>query len=146
MSLQYYIPTLTDQLTALHKIITQMQTDLQQYQQKNGQNKYTYFKQQQIKIMLNVYGELETMANLMLKDKAFTADDTIFKLEGICLLHGISDLNLWYNTRTIDIAKQVKKAYGENWRQTPFDLLPGNKLNAITTTTKPVLDWSNYKK
>ena len=86
------------------------------------------------------------MCDLLMKDKAFAAEDKIFKLEAICLLHGISDLNLWYNNRTIDVANQVKEAYTEGWRQTPFDLLPGNKLNAITTATKPILDWSTYKK
>lgn len=144
-----YIYGLYENIKVLVKLINQIQSDLEQ--SKNSTNKYSYFKQQQIKILTNVVNELGALMDTLQWDKNNKehADDKIFKLEGICLLHGISDIEYYYSFPTMYVANLVKEAYAENWRQTPVDLLPNNKIDLIKNpkiAQKPILDWSTYKK
>lgn len=125
-----------------------MQDDWHQYHAANGENKYTYFKAQQIKILQSVFENISQITEQLQNETAFKPNPKILKLEAIALLHGIADINYYLSQPTNNLINQVREAYAENWRQTPFDLIPGN-LASISkppeTATKLKLNWANYQ-
>lgn len=120
---------LVDAITQFQNQITNLKEDLLHYSNKpNASEKYIFFKQQQIKvfesILIAVNDNTESTNQIFDTNQKEIAKlkNENFKLTGICLLHGISDISFYLRSKTNQIIAQVKQAYMEGWRQTPTEL------------------------
>lgn len=71
--------------------------------------------------------------------------DKIFKLEAICLLHGVgSSIHMYMNMDSGTLGALVKQCYGEGWKQIPFEFMPGTPKPA-QRANNPVLGIEGIK-
>lgn len=121
----------SDTLKEFEQQIKNLVSDLDNYKQKENHNKkYVFYKQQQInslKDTLFFFYEFKENTDLQMinysKEKA-QLNNKIFKLEGICLYHGIWNLNYYLRMEKDILIKNVQRAFKEGWIQTPVELLP----------------------
>ncbi|MDF2449425.1 MAG: hypothetical protein K0R26_1929 [Bacteroidota bacterium] len=122
---------LNDSLSDMQKQIDSLKNDLDYYRQNPKANaKVAFFKEQQIKIFAHIlesFYEFKDNTDILIqqqqKENAILADEK-FKLEGVCLIHGISNLPYYMRMKTAALIKLVQQAFNENWRQTPFEIKP----------------------
>ena len=144
---------LVDAITQLQNQITNLKEDLQRYQVKpNASEKFVFFKQQQIKVLENV---AETFTESMesnnqtfqsnQKDIARLNTD-VFKLQGICLYHGIIDINRYMRMEKNKLIAYVQNAFKEKWYQMPFGIMCANDdKKEILTVDKPIVKYIDLK-
>lgn len=140
---------LTDALTQLEIEIKTLTADLERYKKtKNFSERLVFYKDQQIKVLLNVLESIrdfkELSDDIFFKEQKQIAkkEELIFKFEGICLLHGISDFTNYLDMSVTKLTNLVKEAYTEKWRQTPLQLMPGYQLiEQIKTAKAPTIDF-----
>jgi hypothetical protein len=124
---------LVDAITQLQNQITNLKEDLQRYQDRpTASEKYVFFKQQQIKVLENV---AETFTeNMESNNQAFQDNQKeiaklntdVFKLQGICLYHGIIDINRYMRIEKNKLIAYVQTAFKEKWYQIPFGIMCAN--------------------
>lgn len=120
---------LIEALKEFQNQIENMVSDLNSYKLKpNCSAKYIYFKEQQIKTFQNIlecFIEFQETANVQLleseKRNAKLNKQTV-KLEGICLIHGISNIDYFLRMNLNSIVEKVKHCYSENFRETPNEI------------------------
>jgi len=142
---------LSEAVKQLQEQINALKADLETYNQSPKFNKrFAFYKSQQIKVLENVaesINDFKTETDLIFTEaekQAAIKEDKILKLEGICLIHGISDLTTYLNYPVKDIVETVKDAYANKWRQTPLQLMPGYKLiEEIKTAPTPIYNFSS---
>jgi hypothetical protein len=135
------------------KQIESLKEDLQRYKAKAGaSDKYIFFKSQQIKVLEST---LETVIQYsVVNDQIFsdqqkeirTLQDQVFRLEGISILHGISNLFSYMQMKKEELIALVKTAYTENWRQTPIEILNADTAKAeLKRVERPVVPFTDLK-
>lgn len=134
--------------------IDALKEDLQRYKLKPGASeKFIFFKSQQIKVLEST---LETVIQYsVVNDQIFTdqqkkvsaLQDQVFRMEGISILHGISNLFSYMQMKKEVLINLVKTAYTENWRQTPIDILNADtaktELKRVERPVVPFIDLKN---
>lgn len=145
---------LNDAVTQLQNQISGLKADFERYRQSpKYSEKFGFFKEQQIKILESVvesFNEYSDNTNLLFienQKEVAKLKNRIFKLEGICLLHGISNMGYYLRMRTQVLVYIVKQAFNEKWRQTPFDLHgdQNNEPSLPVTVTKPIVSYIDLK-
>lgn len=126
---------LTEAINEFENQIKGLVKDLDQYKKKeNANDKYIFYKQQQIKSLkntLDVFMEFHesSMAQMINYSREISKlNTTIFKLEGICLFHGICNFSAYLRMKKETLILTVKEAFNNGYRQTPFELLPNTTL------------------
>ncbi|MDF2447510.1 MAG: hypothetical protein K0R26_14 [Bacteroidota bacterium] len=122
---------ITDALTDFETQIKNLTNDLEIYKQKeNANERLVFHKQQQINSLKNTidlfieFQESSTFQMISYAKEISKLNTTIFKLEGICLLHGISNLGYYLRMKKDVLIFTVKEAFQNGFRQTPIELLP----------------------
>ena len=122
---------LADALKQLNDQITNLSEDLERYKATpKASEKFVFFKSQQIKILesiLESFNEYSDNTNQLFTDnqkEIAKLKTENFKLFGICILHGISNINSYAQMKKNAVVDLVKRAFAEGWRQTPFELTP----------------------
>lgn len=143
---------LADATTQLKTQINALKDDLARYRARpDASEKYAFFKEQQIKTLEAVAESFTEYADStdaiyseQLKEIA-ALKNKVFSLEGISLLHGISNLHVYMQMKKESLIRMVKSAFQDNWRQTPFDLLDNTtrkhdpEYRRITTTAQKLI-------
>jgi chromosome segregation ATPase len=131
---------IADAITQLENQINALQEDLTRYKTRiDASEKFVFFKQQQIEILktskAGIIDFIETTnAQILQQQKEIgKLKNQKFKLEGICFLHGISNVLSYLNQPEKTLIKTVTDALKNNWRQTPADI-----LNADTEIKKEI--------
>lgn len=121
---------LVDAIAQLQNEINNLKEDLLRYSHKtNASEKYIFFKKQQIKVLESVLTAISD--NIDINNQIFDSNQKeianlkieIFKLQGVCMYHGISNFNSYLRMKTNALISTVKRAYNEGFRQTPFELI-----------------------
>lgn len=128
-----------DAVEQQQKQIDSLKADLERLRANpKATDRLIFFKEQQIKVFESV---IETILEYsVINDEIFSDQqkqiaklkDENFKLIGVCMYHGISDLNYYLRMKTNALIQTVKRAFTEGWRQTPFEL----KTEPIRTDIK----------
>lgn len=110
--------------------------DLDQYKQRdNASEKYIFYRQQQINSLKNTleifieFQESSTAQMINYSKEISKLNTTIFKLEGICLYHGVSNFSTYLRMKKEALIYTIKEAFDNGFRQTPFELLPNITLD-----------------
>lgn len=83
-----------------------------------------------------------------LKKSIELKNEEIEKLIGVCLFHGINDLDYYMKFKLSHIIDFVKESRQYNYRQTPFDIWKfqqGHTTKHEQTVTKPVTTFKDYE-
>ncbi len=144
---------LRDALKEFEQQIQSLTEDLERYRQKeNASEKYIFYKQQQIGSLKNTieifieFQENSTMQLIENSKEISKLNTRIFKLEGVCLYHGISNLNYYLRMRTNALIFKIKQAFNEGFRQIPFEIMEGAQLNKnATRVTSPTVPFNDLK-
>jgi hypothetical protein len=144
---------LSDAIYSLQQEINLLIADKDKYsQKKEASEKFIYYKKQQIKSLQNVLlifkdFQEQTNAEFLNQEKTLAlANDKIIKLEGVCLLHGIHDINTYLNRTSNQITDMVLDAWKEGWRQTPIAILYNTEDRPeYKTVSKPLYDINQLK-
>lgn len=140
-------PQLKTALAEFQDELEKMQAQYNQYIEKPAHNKrYAAYKLVQIRVLQNTVDTLMEYAMQcnaemqQMADKILKLEGVIFKLESICLLHGVGGSIFTYMQMSENaLGLLVKKCYGEGWRQTPLELLADYpKPKPVTRSAKPV--------
>jgi hypothetical protein len=122
---------LSDTLREFENQIQSLVSDLDKYKQKeNPSEKYIFYKQQQINSLKNTlevfieFQESSTAQMINYTKEISKLSTTVFKLEGICLYHGICNFSYYLRMRKDALIFTIKEAFNNGYRQTPFELLP----------------------
>lgn len=142
--------TLKTALIAFSKEIEILQTDLANYQKtKTYSEKFGFYKKQQIAQLAAIYNTFinafeELTQDLITKSKQLgKKENQILILEGVCILHGIDDLSVYYQKTPHQIINLVLEAYQENWRQIPYAIqFKDEKAKPIKFADKPTVDFN----
>ena len=109
--------------------IERMRTDAEAYsKQPNASERALHFKRAQIEIFAGIHDAVADYKAatddvvLETERKLALAQETIFKLEGICLLHGIYNIGDYMRRSAHELGTMVQQAYADGWRQTPAAL------------------------
>lgn len=142
-------PTLKNAMADFTQEIEKMQAELADYTQRPGHSpKFATFKRVRLQIMQNLmdclqdYMALNESLQNEEQAKITRLETAVFKLEAICLLHGLGPSIFTYlqmDEKTL--ALLVKQCYGEGWRQTPLELLRGYESRQPEYAQKP-LNWT----
>lgn len=150
MSLQTENLNLSEALRQFNNEIEKLTDDLKTYNQSpKASARFAFYKSQQIKVLQNVvltineFNQNTNQIILNLEKQLNQKEDKILRLEGTCIIHGISDLRMYLNYTVKDMVNLVKEAYAENWRQTPLELLPGyERIKEIKQAPAPIYDFN----
>lgn len=143
---------LVDALTQMQHQINALKQDLEHYKQKpNASEKYIFFKQQQIKVfetVMDSFNEHSNNVNQIFaanQKKISKLETQNFKLIGVCILHGINNLNSYLRQETNSLILLVKDALKNNWRQTPFEIMHAEepKQTNLKTTQVPTVPYTD---
>lgn len=144
---------MVDAITQLQNQITNLKEDLQRYEVKpNASEKFVFFKQQQIKVLENV-AEAFT-ENMESNNQIFQSNQKdianlntdVFKLQGICLYHGIIDINRYMRMKKNTLIEYVQTAFKEKWYQMPFGIMCANDdLKKVLKVDKPIVKYIDLK-
>lgn len=146
---------LSDALNEFKKQIEVLVKDLENYKLNPKANeKYIYFKNQQIlslKSILETFNDFQDTSNgqiLSYEKEIGKLNNKVFKLEAVCLYHGITDLDYFMRMTNDVIISNVKRCYDENWRQTPFEIRHSDfeKTTRFQITHNPTVPYSDLIK
>ena len=146
------MPTITninDALNQLQAEINSLTADLNSYSKRpKASEKYIMYKQIQIEVfkaiqitIVDLFNELNAELKKQGK-KLQDADEKITILEGVCLLHGVHDINSYFSYSPHQITNMVLDAWKENWRQTPSAFFEKTEQNTHKFSDKPVYDFN----
>lgn len=133
---------LIEALKEFQNQIENIASDLNSYKLKpNSSTRYIYFKEQQIKTFQNIlecfieFQENATAQLIESEKKNARLNKQTMKLEGICLIHGISNFDYFLRMNLDCIIKKVQQCYLENLRETPNEIrnLNSQGLEVIKT-------------
>lgn len=134
--------------------IEKMQTELAEYTKKPEHSpRFAAYKKVRVKIFENLIDcffealmEAEAV-NMAHENQINTLNTMRFKLEAVCLLHGIGgSLFTYLQMPEKTLGELVKKCYSQNWRQTPLELhpaWPGKKQ--IKIASRPSMSFEALK-
>jgi hypothetical protein len=121
---------LVDAITQFENQIINLQEDLLHYSNRtDASEKYIFLKQQQIKVLSSVietlteYSENTNQIYSANQKEIAKLKNEVFKLQGVCIFHGISNFNYYLRMKTNALILTVKNAFNEGYRQTPFELI-----------------------
>jgi len=134
--------------------IQKMQTEVAEYTQKPEHSpRFAAYKKVRVKIFENL---IDCLFDALIEAEAYrvtnereilSLNTTRFKLEAVCLLHGIGgSLFTYLQMPERTLGELVKKCYSQNWRQTPLELhpeWPGKKQ--IKLATRPSISFEALK-
>lgn len=126
--------------------ISKLRRELKNYKAKPGHSpKFAEFKQVRINIMQNVivalndYSALNDSLVYQTEKQIATLEITVFKLEAICLLHGVgSSIFTYLQMPDTTLGNLVKQCYNQNWRQTPLEILADYTKKEVAHAEKPL--------
>lgn len=143
---------LNDAIKQFENQISNLSEDLERYKSKeNASEKYIFFKKQQIEILkstlesFNEYSDVTNEIILANQKQIAKIKSKNFRLEGICLLHGISDFISYLRMSEFQFIATIKDAYSNKWRNTPFELLHADtpKQIEINKTDAPIVPYAD---
>lgn len=139
---------ITDALQQMREEIKILKKDRDSYKARTGHSeKFLYYKNQQILVFESILLTFEDYADevcteTIQRNKEFALkDQDIWKLEGICLFHGIHDVAYYRSLSKYQITDMVLEAWQEGWRQKPSAFLD-KPVENIRKVDKPIYDFT----
>lgn len=146
------LKTLNMALNDFETQIRLLEADLSNYKQHpKATEKGIYFKQNQIKIFTSILNSLHTFkdtTNLIFSENEAhikKLDELNFKLYGVCILHGISNIHIYTRMEAKNIIHLVKEAINDGWRQIPFEIQHGEAKDKVIYSNVPTVNFNDLK-